>query len=93
MFCGDLLATFQYLDRAEQECWREGLLATAWSDGERVSSFKMEGGGCRDGGKDLFTQRVVGHWSRLPRDIVGAFVLVMWNMSLPMAGRLGLDDL
>lgn len=36
----------------------------------RGNSLKLEEGRFRDVGKELFTQRVVGHWNRLPRDIV-----------------------
>lgn len=41
-----------------------GLLATAWSDRMRGNSFELEEVRCRDIGKEMFTQRVVGHWDR-----------------------------
>lgn len=46
----------------------------------RGNSFKLEEDRFRDAGKELFTQRVVGHQNRLRRDIVGPFVLVIWKI-------------
>lgn len=99
------METFQYLNRAKQESWRERLLTTASSDRMRGNSFKLESI-CRDVRKELFTQRVVGQQNRFPRGIVDAPTLavfkarsdgtssslVSWKVSLPIAGRLELDD-
>jgi len=57
--------------------------------------------------KKFFTQRVVRHWHRLPRDVVGALSvkalknrlagilgsLMKWLAIFPVAGGLKLDDL
>ena len=83
-------------------------MTTARSDGTRDSSFKLKDGRFRlDIRKKFFTVRVVRHWHRLPRESVdapslavfrarldGALAnLVKWKVSLPVAGRLELDDL
>jgi len=76
--------------------------------GQRGNGFILEEGRFRlDIRKKFFTMRVVRHWHRLPREGVDAPSLevfkvrldrplskvVWWQVSLPMAGRLELDDL
>jgi len=65
---GDLIMTFQYKRRLTGKV--ERLLTTACSDRTRRNSFKLEEESFRlDIRKKFFTQRVVRHWNRLPRDV------------------------
>ena len=97
---GDLLAAFQYLKGAYRKDW-EGLLIRECSDKTRANGFKLKEGRLRlDIRKKFFTLRVVKHWHRLPRVVVDApslevfetrldgalSSLVWWEVSLPMAG-------
>jgi len=69
---GDLIAAFQYLMEAFKKA-REGLFTRAWCDRTRGNGFKLKEGRVRlDKRKKLFTMRVVRHWNRLPRAVVGA---------------------
>ncbi|PKU49411.1 hypothetical protein llap_276 [Limosa lapponica baueri] len=104
---GDLIAAFQYLKRAFRRDG-EGLFIRECSDRTRGNCFKLKEGRFRlDIRKKFFTVRVVKHWNRLPREVVDApslevfkarldgalSNLVWWEVSLPMAGGLELDDL
>jgi len=86
----------------------EGLFTRAGSDRTRGHGFELKEGRFRlDIRKKFFTVRVVRHWNRLPREAVAApslavfkarldgalSNLVWWEVSLPMAGRLELEDL
>jgi len=102
---GDLIMAFQYLKGAYKKDG-DRLFSRACSDRARSNGFKLRAGRFRlDIRKKFFTMRVVKHWSRLPREVVGAPSLetfqarlcgalsnLIWlKMSLLIAGGLGLD--
>ena len=79
-----------------------------WVDSDRTrgNSFKQRQEMFRlDIRRNFFTQRVVMHWNRLPKEVVDApslenarldvalGSLVWWLMTLHIAGGLKLDDL
>jgi len=99
-FWGDLITAFQYLKEAYKGSG-EGLLT-------RGNGFKLKAGRFRlDIREKFFTLRLMRPWHRLPREAVPAHCLavfkarldralsslVWWKVSLPMAGRLELDEL
>ncbi|PKU43185.1 hypothetical protein llap_6521 [Limosa lapponica baueri] len=100
---GNLVAAFQYLKGAYRRDG-EGLFTRECSDRTRGNGLKLKEGGFRlDIRKKFFTVRVVRHWNRLPREAVDAPCLevfkarldgplVQWEVSLPMSGKLELDD-
>ena len=69
---GDLMVAFQYLKGAyKQE--GEWLFIRAYSDRRRGNGFKLVQGRFRlDIRRKFFTQRVVTHWNRLPKEVVEA---------------------
>ena len=69
---GDLIVAFQYLKGAyKQE--GEWLFTRVDSDKTRGNGFKLRQGRVRlDIRRNLFTQRVMRHWNRLPNKVVGA---------------------
>ncbi|PKU34267.1 hypothetical protein llap_15428 [Limosa lapponica baueri] len=104
---GDLIAAFQYLKGAYRRAG-EGFFVRKRSDRTWGNSFKLEEGRFRlDTRKKFFPVKVVRQWNRLPREVVDApslevfktrldgalSNLVWWEVSLPMAGGLELDDL
>jgi len=104
---GDLTAAFQYLNGAYKKAGK-GLLTRACCDGTRGNGFKLKESGFRlDPRKKFFTLRMMRHWNRLPREVVGPpslevfkarldgalSNLVWWKTSLPMAGGLELGGL
>ena len=103
----DLPVAFQYLEGAYKKAG-EGLFIRECSDRTRSDGFKLKEGRFRlDIRKKFFVLRVVRHWHRLPRETVDApslemsktrldgalSKLVWWEVSLPMAGGMKLDDL
>jgi len=103
---GDLIAAFQYLKGAYiQE--GEQLFMRVVSDRTRGNGFKLRQGRFRlDIRRKFFTQRVVTHWNRLPKEAVDApsleafkarldvalGSLVCWLAILHIAEALKLDD-
>ena len=104
---GDLIMAFQYLKGAYKQ---EGECLFTWVDSDRTrgNGFKLRQGRFRlDIRRKFFTQRVVTHWNRLPKEVVDApsleafkdrldvalGSLVSWLATLPMARGLKPDDL
>ena len=103
---GNLIAAFQYLKEAYKQ---EGqwLFKRVDSDRTRENGFKLrQGRFWLDIRRKFFTQRVVTHWSRLPKEVVDApsleafkarldvalGSLVWWLVTLHIAGGLKVDD-
>ncbi|KAK4823833.1 hypothetical protein QYF61_007082 [Mycteria americana] len=69
---GDLVAAFQYLKRAYRKDG-DRLFSKACCDTTRSNGFKLREVRFRlDLRKKFFTMRMVGHWNRLPREVVEA---------------------
>ena len=82
---GDLIVAFQYLKGAyKQE--GEGLFTRVDSDGTRGNGCKQrQGRFTLDMRRKFFTQRVVTHWNRLPKEVVDAPSLEAFKARLDMA--------
>ena len=79
---GDLIAALQYLKGAYKKAG-EGLFTRACSDRTRGNGFKLKEGTFRvDVRKKFLTVRVVRHWNRLPREVVGAPSLEVFKARL-----------
>jgi len=85
VFTLQLLYSFQYLKGAyKQE--GEWLFARVDSDRTRGTGFKLRQGRFRlDIRKKFFTERVVTHWNRLPKEAVGAPSLKAFKARLDVA--------
>ena len=102
---GDLTVAFQYMKGANKQ---EGEWLFTWvnSDRTRGNGFKLRWDIQVDIRRKFFTQRVVKHWNRLPKEILDApsleefrarldvalGSLVQSLVILPMAWELKLDD-
>jgi len=70
---GDLIAVFQYLKRALKGKDGDNLFSKACCNRTRGNGFKLKEGRFRlDIRTKFITMRVVKHWHRLPREVVGA---------------------
>jgi len=79
---GDLIAAFQYLNRAYKKVG-EGLFARACSDRTRGNGVKLRKSRFTlDTRKPFFAMRMVRHWKRLPREAVAAPSLEVFEARL-----------
>ena len=82
---GDLTAAFQYLKGVYKQ-GREWLFTRVDSDRTRGNGLKLRQGRFRlDIRRRLFTQRVVTHWNRLPKEAVDAPSLDAFKAGLDVA--------
>jgi len=74
---GDLIAAFQYMKGA---CKQEGEQLFTRMDSDRTRGrFRL------DIRRKFFTQRVVTHWNRLPKEVVDAPLLEAFKARLDVA--------
>ena len=82
---GDLIVAFQYLKGASKKEGKQ-LVTGVDSNRTRGNGFKLRQGRFRlDIRRKFFTQRVVTHWNRLPKEAVDAPSLEAFKARLDVA--------
>ena len=82
---GNLIVAFQYLKGTYKQEW-EQLFTRVDSNRARGNGFKLRQGRFRLAiRRKFFTQRVVKHWNRLPKEVVDAPSLEAFKARLDVA--------